>query len=166
MRRIFLPKLFLVVFIGSQVGQLSDGEQRGKMSLTVKLLDVLSIVVGIAVAAGTGWCASLFVLYPHGDSQLLFCFFCCCCCRFVWRATSEKIRHMQGLSEETDRLAVEALEDARAPLLHSMSQDSIFNDEDGDDGYRSNPLDEVLDKLTGRIRANGKPGSPDASDRV
>jgi len=120
---VLMPKLFLVVFIGAQVGELSDGETRGKLSGTAKFLDVLSIVFGVAVAAGTGW--------------------------FVWRTTAEKIRSMEGLSDDIDRLAADALEDATAPLLHALSSsESLALSETSGYGHgRADGLDGVLDKM-------------------
>lgn len=75
---------------------------------------------------------------------------------------------MEGLSEETDRLAAEALEDASAPLLHSMSEDSLHLYGDEARVPHHDALDEVLDRLTGRTHAQGKHGSrsPDPSSRV
>lgn len=73
--------------------------------------------------------------------------------RFVYNTTQAKIRHMQGLSEETDQLAADALEDsAHAPLIRAFSQESALYEDDEDEGERMSPLDEVLDQLTGRIR--------------
>lgn len=58
--RCLLPKLALIILIGSQVANLSDGHTRGKMSTAAKLLDVFSIILSSGVAAGTGWWVS-----PH-----------------------------------------------------------------------------------------------------
>jgi hypothetical protein len=53
--RCVLPKLALVIFVGSQVANLSDGQTRSKMSVAAKLLDAFSIILSSSVAAGTGW---------------------------------------------------------------------------------------------------------------
>lgn len=147
--------MYLQVFIGSQAALLSDGKHRGSMSTGVKILDGLSIIFGFAVAVGTGWLVN--DAFPSHLSVYLT--WCGCSHRFVYRTTQAKIRHMQGLSEETDRLAADALDQgAHAPLIRAFSQDSaLFSDDEGDDNEgggleRMSPLDEVLDQLTGRIR--------------
>lgn len=55
-----MPKLFLVIFIGSQVANLSDGKTRGEMSTLTKVLDVFTIVASVGLAAGTGWYVHVF----------------------------------------------------------------------------------------------------------
>lgn len=52
--RCLMPKLFLVIFVGSQVANLSDGKTRGEMSTEAKVLNVLSIIVSIGIGGGTG----------------------------------------------------------------------------------------------------------------
>ncbi|KAF8299895.1 hypothetical protein DL93DRAFT_2091097 [Clavulina sp. PMI_390] len=100
-----MPKLFLVIFVGSQVAKLSDGKTRGEMSPVVKVLNVLSIVLTAGVAFGTGW--------------------------FVWKQTENRIRHMQGegLSPEIDREAADGLDEATRPLLHHvLSSDDLLGE--------------------------------------
>ena len=55
----YTPKLMIAVWIGSRVAMLSDGTQRDKMDRTTQIVNVLSIIVGIGLAVGTGWCVSL-----------------------------------------------------------------------------------------------------------
>jgi len=120
------PKILLIIFVGSQVGDMSDGTHRNEMSPLTKALNVLSIIISILVAVGTGW--------------------------FVWRTTSAKIRHIEDLPAETDRLAEEFLDEVNAPLLYSPMSPMASPRSDAslnlDNEY--NPLDEVVDKLTGR----------------
>lgn len=52
--RCLIPKLFLVIFVGSQVANLSDGKTRGEMSTATKILDVFSIAASAGLAVGTG----------------------------------------------------------------------------------------------------------------
>jgi len=116
----FLPKLAIIIFVGSQVANLSDGKTRRSMTLTAKLLDVLSIVLSCGVAVGTGW--------------------------FVWAKTQEKIRRLQeeGLLEEIDGEAAAVLDEAARPLLSALSSsDSLASNENG------GPLENLLSGLTG-----------------
>jgi len=95
----YLPKLMIAVWIGSRVAMLSDGSQREEMDTQTKIVNSLSIVLGIALAVGTGW--------------------------LVWKLTEKEIRKTPGVSGEDDDLAAEALEDAaddlEAPLIRSLS---------------------------------------------
>ncbi|KAF9498443.1 Golgi apparatus membrane protein TVP38 [Pleurotus eryngii] len=89
------PKLVLHVFIGSRIAPLADGDQRGHMDTQTKLINSLVIVLGISLAIGASWA--------------------------VFTLVQKHIRHLDGLSPETDELAAEALEDydEEAPLLSS-----------------------------------------------
>ncbi|KAJ7179219.1 Golgi apparatus membrane protein TVP38 [Mycena filopes] len=104
------PKIFLHVFIGSRIAALSDGEQRSHMDTSTypclsrdahlvtlnqtgtKIINGLLIGGGILVAILASW--------------------------FVYTSVQKHIRHLSGISEETEELAAEALEDSEeAPLL-------------------------------------------------
>lgn len=142
-----MPKLFLVIFVGSQVANLSDGKTRGEMSTLTKVLDVFTIVASIGLAVWTGWYVNV------SFSRSLCKAFAAQCrlstFRFVWRQTEKRIRHMQGegLTPEIDREAADALDDASRPLLRHVlsSSESLVDDE-------QSPLVDVLDQLDG----NGK----------
>lgn len=49
------PKLLLHVFIGSRMFLLADEEERAKMDPMTKVANIVSIVLGTALSAGTGW---------------------------------------------------------------------------------------------------------------
>ncbi|KZP32856.1 Golgi apparatus membrane protein TVP38 [Athelia psychrophila] len=91
------PKLLLHIFIGSRAAALADGEQRSHMDTQTKVMNAAFIVAGILVGATSSW--------------------------FVYRAMQKHIRELEGLPEETDRLAADALEDIEegAPLLRDFS---------------------------------------------
>ncbi|TDL29433.1 Golgi apparatus membrane protein TVP38 [Rickenella mellea] len=96
-----LPKLLLTVFIGSRIAQFSDGETRGQMDPTTKIINIVSIVLGISIGLGTGW--------------------------LVYRLMQAQIRKLHESSDESDELAADALEEAEegAPLLRNISPDSV-----------------------------------------
>jgi len=91
-----LPKIFLSVFIGSRIAMFSDGKQRGEMDKTSKIMNGVSIVVGVALAF-----ASAFVLY---------------------RLMQKEIRQLRESPDIEDELAADALEEAGegAPLLRDV----------------------------------------------
>ncbi|KIO29117.1 hypothetical protein M407DRAFT_242720 [Tulasnella calospora MUT 4182] len=95
----YTPKLMIAVWIGSRVAMLSDGSQRDKMDTKAKIVNGLSIAIGIAIMLGTGW--------------------------MVWKLTEKEIKRTPGVSAEDDELATEALEtavdDLEAPLIRSLS---------------------------------------------
>ncbi|KAG8901546.1 Tlg2-vesicle protein [Tulasnella sp. 417] len=95
----YTPKLMIAVWIGSRVAMLSDGSQREKMDTKAKIVNGLSIAIGIAIMLGTGW--------------------------LIWRLTEKEIKRTPGVSAEDDELATEALEtavdDLEAPLIRSLS---------------------------------------------
>lgn len=87
------PKLLLHVFIGSKIASLSDGDQRGRMDTHDKIVNGLLVGGGIVLAILASW--------------------------VVYNLVQNHIRHLHGLSAETDELAAEAIEDydEDAPLL-------------------------------------------------
>jgi len=91
------PKLLLHVFIGSRAAALADGEQRSHMDTPTKVMNAAFIIVGILVTATSSW--------------------------FVYQAMQKQIRELEGLPNETDRMAADALEDVEegAPLLRDFS---------------------------------------------
>ncbi|KAF8525348.1 hypothetical protein JB92DRAFT_2877537 [Gautieria morchelliformis] len=97
------PRIFLAVFIGSQIAKFSDKDERGKMDKTTQMVNALSIAIGLLVGAGTGW--------------------------FLYRTTQAKIRLLKELPHEVDELAADALEDADegAPLLLNFSADTLID---------------------------------------
>ncbi|KAI5125062.1 hypothetical protein M0805_007485 [Coniferiporia weirii] len=96
-----MPKLFLVVFIGSRIAKFSDGKQRGEMDTITRVLDIMSIVVSIAlgVLAGT----------------------------VTYRLLQKQVKQLHENANRTDELAAEALEEAEegAPLLRNISSDTV-----------------------------------------
>ncbi|KAF8341366.1 uncharacterized protein EI90DRAFT_3143709 [Cantharellus anzutake] len=91
------PKIFLAVFIGSQVADLSDGTHRKALSTGVKILDILSIAVSVGLALGTGW--------------------------YVWSMTDAHIQNIEDLPRETGRLVTDVLDSVGTPLLHNFSSE-------------------------------------------
>jgi len=91
------PRLLLQVFIASRIALFSDGETRGHMDTTAKVINAVSIVVGFLLAIGTG------VL--------------------IYRLTMRKIRELEGTDAVTDELAAEALEDAERTALLGGNRD-------------------------------------------
>ncbi|KAJ8523462.1 hypothetical protein ONZ45_g57 [Pleurotus djamor] len=91
------PKLALHVFIGSRIAPFADGDQRGHMDTQTKWINSLVIIGGIVIAFGASWA--------------------------VFTLVQSHIRHLDGISPETDELAAEALEDydEEAPLLGPQS---------------------------------------------
>ena len=53
----YTPKLMFAVWVGSRIAMLSDGQQRGEMDTAAKIVNTLSIVLGVAIGVGTGWLA-------------------------------------------------------------------------------------------------------------
>ncbi|KAG9118259.1 Tlg2-vesicle protein [Ceratobasidium sp. 392] len=113
----YTPKLFLVIFIGSRVAKFSDGQQRGEMDTATKVINVLSIILGIVAGVGSAW--------------------------LVWRLTDAKIRALKELPQDVDNMAADALRDAEAgaPLLED------YSDEDGLDGRGAVRLSDSSDSL-------------------
>jgi len=99
-----LPKLFLTVFIGARVAALSDGKQRGEMDTQTKIINALSIALGVLIGIGAGL--------------------------IVYRSMQKQIRNVQGLPPNVDELAAEAIDDLEAPLLNNLSDDSLNDDDD------------------------------------
>ncbi|KAG8766527.1 Tlg2-vesicle protein [Ceratobasidium sp. 428] len=97
----YTPKQFILIFIASRVAKFSDGQQRGEMDTAAKVVNALSIVLGVVTGVGSAW--------------------------LVWRLTDAKIRAMKELPQEVDNMAADALRDveAGAPLLED------YSDEDG-----------------------------------
>ncbi|KZO98022.1 hypothetical protein CALVIDRAFT_535628 [Calocera viscosa TUFC12733] len=86
------PRLLLQIFIASRIALFSDGETRGNMDTTAKVINAVSIVLGTLLALGTGVT--------------------------IYRLTLRRIRELEGTDARTDELAAEAIEDAeRAALL-------------------------------------------------
>ena len=52
---VYTPKLMIAVWIGSRIAMLSDGQQREEMDTKAKIVNGLSILLGFAIAVGTGW---------------------------------------------------------------------------------------------------------------
>lgn len=108
---VYTPKLMIAVWIGSRVAMLSDGRQRDKMDTKAKIVNGLSIAIGIAIMLGTGW--------------------------MVWKLTEQEIKRTPGVSAEDDELATEALEsaadDLEAPLIRSLSPER-YRDEPSEPG--------------------------------
>ncbi|KAK7061640.1 hypothetical protein R3P38DRAFT_2830664 [Favolaschia claudopus] len=88
------PKIFLHVFIGSRIAALSDGETRGNMDTSTKILNGALIGGGMVIAFVASW--------------------------FVYTSIQNHIRRLSGVPAETDELAAEALEED-APLLAADS---------------------------------------------
>jgi len=88
---VMTPRILLQVFIGSRVALFSDGEHRGEMDTTSKILNAVSIVLGAGIGLTTGI--------------------------LVYRLTLRKIREMEGLPPDVDELAAEAIEDAERRAL-------------------------------------------------
>ncbi|KAG9094163.1 Tlg2-vesicle protein [Ceratobasidium sp. UAMH 11750] len=116
----YTPKLFIIIFIGSRVAKFSDGQQRGEMDTATKVVNALSIVLGVAAGVGAAW--------------------------LVWRLTDAKIRAMKELPPHVDNLAADALRDAEAgaPLLEDYSDE---DDLSGNGGVR---LSDSADNLAPR----------------
>ncbi|PCH41266.1 hypothetical protein WOLCODRAFT_137281 [Wolfiporia cocos MD-104 SS10] len=95
---VIFPKIALLVFVGSRLASLSDGEQRSHMDTSTKILNAAVSIGGLLL----GLTASFI----------------------VYRAMQSEIRRLQGLSPEVDELAVEALEEAEegAPLLGTYAE--------------------------------------------
>jgi len=91
------PKLLLLTFIGTKMASLADGDQRGQMDTSTKILNGVLIGGGIAVAIGTSW--------------------------WVYALVQRHIRHLEGIPAEVDESATEAIEevDEEVPLLSSKS---------------------------------------------
>jgi len=91
------PKLLLHTFIGSKIAALSDGDQRGEMDTSTKVLNGLLVGGGLAVAAFTSW--------------------------WIYTLVQGHVRHLEGFPADVDELAAEAIEDfdEEAPLLASHS---------------------------------------------
>ncbi|KAH9843895.1 Golgi apparatus membrane protein TVP38 [Rhodofomes roseus] len=91
------PKVALLVFVGSRLAALSDGETRNHMDTSTKWLNVGLSVGGLLL----GMTASVI----------------------VYRAMQAEIRRLQGVSPDVEELAAEAIEEAvedaeeGAPLL-------------------------------------------------
>ncbi|KZT62894.1 Golgi apparatus membrane protein TVP38 [Calocera cornea HHB12733] len=85
------PRLLLQIFIASRIALFSDGETRGHMDTTAKVINAVSIVIGVLLAVGTGVT--------------------------IYRLTLRKIRELEGTDPRTDELAAEALEDAERQAL-------------------------------------------------
>ncbi|KAG8734396.1 Tlg2-vesicle protein [Ceratobasidium sp. 423] len=98
---VFTPKIFIIIFIGSRVAKFSDGQQRGEMDAASKLLNALSIVLGVAIGIAATW--------------------------LVWRLTDAEIRNMKELPQDVDDMAADALRDAEAgaPLLGDYSEEEM-----------------------------------------
>jgi hypothetical protein len=86
----------LHTFIGSKIAELSDGDQRGHMDTTTKVLNGVFIGLSLLVAILTSWT--------------------------VYNLVQSHIRKMAEFSPEVDELAAEALEDEEAPLLSPSAQ--------------------------------------------
>ncbi|KAF8528966.1 Golgi apparatus membrane protein TVP38 [Hysterangium stoloniferum] len=97
----YQPRILLAVFIGSKVGTLSDGRQRGEMDTTTKILNSVSIVAGILLSLGIGW--------------------------FLYQTVLKKVRALKESPERVATLAAAALEEVEegAPLLRSVSSDNL-----------------------------------------
>jgi len=93
-----LPKIFVIVFVGSRLALLSDGKQRGQMDTMSKIIDSVSIVVGVLLAIATGV--------------------------VVFRLMRKEIRELRESPNVDDELAADALEEAEegAPLLGNISE--------------------------------------------
>ncbi|KAH8830768.1 Golgi apparatus membrane protein TVP38 [Flagelloscypha sp. PMI_526] len=89
------PRLFLHVFIGSRISKLADGDQRDHMDTQTKIINGLFIGGGIVVAIVAGW--------------------------LIYTLTMKEVRKLEGVPQEVDELAAEAIEtyDEEAPLLSS-----------------------------------------------
>ncbi|EJU06249.1 Golgi apparatus membrane protein TVP38 [Dacryopinax primogenitus] len=96
------PRLLLHVFIASRIALFSDGETRGQMDTTTKIVNALSMVLGMVLGAGTGI--------------------------IIYRLTLRKIRELEGTDPETDELAAEALEDAERRALLGAEESRELED--------------------------------------
>ncbi|KAG8986150.1 Tlg2-vesicle protein [Tulasnella sp. JGI-2019a] len=101
---VYSSKLFIQVWIGSEIAVFSDGTQRDEMDTTTKIINALSILIGMLVAVAAGW--------------------------ITWYLTEKEIRNTPGATSEDGDSATEALEDAeadiQAPLIQSLRyQDNI-----------------------------------------
>ncbi|KAG8746858.1 Tlg2-vesicle protein [Ceratobasidium sp. 414] len=116
----YTPKLFIIIFIASRVAKFSDGQQRGDMDTATKVVNALSIVLGVAAGVGAAW--------------------------LVWRLTDAKIRAMKELPQDVDDLAADALRDVEvgAPLLED------YSDEDDLSGNGRVRLSDSADNLAPR----------------
>ncbi|KAL5488033.1 hypothetical protein ACEPAI_6141 [Sanghuangporus weigelae] len=96
-----LPKIFLVVFSGSRVAKLADGEQRNKMDTAAMVLNIVLIVIsiGLGILAGV----------------------------ITYRLLQKQIQKLRESPDLDDELAAEALEAAEegAPLLQNVSSESV-----------------------------------------
>jgi len=121
----YTPKLMIAVWIGSRVAMFSDGSQRDKMDTAAKIVNALSIVLSIALAVGTGW--------------------------LIWKLTEQEIRKTEGVGEDEDQLARDALSTAadelESPLVRSFSLDR----------YRDEPLEDATAPLVGSPRHSQSP---------
>ncbi|VDC02561.1 unnamed protein product [Peniophora sp. CBMAI 1063] len=59
------PRFLLYVFIGSRLAALADGEQRGKMDKTAKILNGVLVAGGILLGVAAGW-----IIYVQMQKQL------------------------------------------------------------------------------------------------
>ncbi|KAH8118359.1 Golgi apparatus membrane protein TVP38 [Phellopilus nigrolimitatus] len=96
-----MPKLFLVVFVGSRIAKLSDGEQRGQMDIIAKVLNIVSVVVSIALGILAG--------------------------AVTYRLLQKQIKELRESADLNGELAVDALEETEegAPLLQNTSSESM-----------------------------------------
>ncbi|EJD01430.1 Golgi apparatus membrane protein TVP38 [Fomitiporia mediterranea MF3/22] len=96
-----LPKLFLVVFSGSRIAKLADGEQRGRMDIAAKVGNIVLVVVSIALGVIAGV--------------------------VTYRLLQKQLKELHESPNREDELAAEAIEEAEegAPLLQNVSSDSL-----------------------------------------
>jgi len=97
---VLMPKIFLHVFIGSRISDLSDGEHRRKMDTTTKVLDIGSVVLAAVLGILTGI--------------------------YVYRITQAQIKSLKELPSEARGLAADAVDDLEAPLLQAFSDDEDY----------------------------------------
>jgi len=113
---LYTSKLFIGVWIGSRIAMFSDGTQRDKMDTKTKIVNVLSVVLGVGLALAAGW--------------------------FTWRLTEREIRTAPGGEAGEDTLATEALESAvdelQVPLIRSFSGER-YRDEPPDEPRYNDP---------------------------
>jgi len=92
------PRILLAVFVGSRLADLADGDTRGKMDSTTKILNALSIALAILIAFLTGV--------------------------YVYRVTQAKIRSME--SERNQPANAEAnVSDLETPLLQNGPESEL-----------------------------------------
>ncbi|KZS97758.1 Golgi apparatus membrane protein TVP38 [Sistotremastrum niveocremeum HHB9708] len=96
-----LPKIFLTVFVGSRIAELADGKHREKMDPLSKVLNGVSIGVGVLLGITAGW--------------------------VVYRLTQKEFRALEASTIEEEREAAEALVEAEeaTPLIRRFSSDTV-----------------------------------------